>query len=83
MEVRDVFMFTKAQLHFLFNVENLTTITISKFNNPSGQIVSLLAFGSKLEIPPAVLEKCFQVSFQSKKWKRSVEIPLADEPNLK
>jgi quercetin dioxygenase-like cupin family protein len=64
LEAGDVFVFPRAQLHFLFNAGNSTALTISGLNsqNPGAQLVALAAFGSKPEIPPAVLEKAFQIS---------------------
>jgi quercetin dioxygenase-like cupin family protein len=64
LNVGDVFVFPKAQLHFLLNLGDSTAITISGLNSqsPGAQIVPLAAFGSKPEIPPVVLEKAFQIS---------------------
>lgn len=63
LEAGDVFVFPRAQLHFLFNVGKSTALTISGLNSqsPGAQIVPLAAFGSNPEIPPAVLEKAFQI----------------------
>jgi len=69
LKAGDVFVFPKAQLHFLLNLGDSTAITISGLNSqsPGAQIVPLAAFGSNPEIPLAVLEKAFQISSEEVK----------------
>jgi quercetin dioxygenase-like cupin family protein len=64
LEAGDVFVFPRAQIHFLFNAGNSTAITIAGLNSqsPGAQIVPLAVFGSTPEIYPAVLQKAFKIS---------------------
>jgi len=64
LEAGDVFVFPRAQLHFLFNVGKSTALAISGLNsqNPGAQVMPLAVFGSKPEIFPAVLKKAFKIS---------------------
>lgn len=66
LKAGDVFVFPRAQLHFLYNVGNSTATAISGLNSqsPGAQILPLAAFGSKPEILPHVLQKAFMISIK-------------------
>ncbi|XP_057829604.1 germin-like protein subfamily 1 member 1 [Cryptomeria japonica] len=62
----DVFVFPKGTLHFLHNIGKTPANWITAFNsqNPGVAVTPMVTFAANPPIPPKVLSKAFQVSFE-------------------